>query len=173
MGKQKPVTDCQIAGARAQLVTDNQFLKGLRTQRKIHLDEIRVQEGHVSILDAKVDNWERWVLYEGKEVVCFVRQKPETSERALSPHGDHTEGHPPSRTGHSQPTQGTTTGTCPGTGPTTTTGSIQLGRVRCRRQGLAAGEVGRTATGGHRTGKTRGWNKWWEEDRKRYRHDGH
>ena len=72
MGKQKPVTDCQIAGARAQLVTDNQFLKGLRTQRKIHLDEIRVQEGHVSILNAKVDNWERWVLYEGKEMVSFA-----------------------------------------------------------------------------------------------------
>ena len=71
--KPKPVTDRQIAGARAQLVTDNQFLIALRTQRKVHLDEILVQEGHVSTLDAKVENWERWVLEErgeGSGVSC-------------------------------------------------------------------------------------------------------
>ena len=29
----------------------------------------------MSVLDAKVENWERWVLDEGKEVVSLVRQK--------------------------------------------------------------------------------------------------
>ena len=47
----------------------------LMTQRKVHWDEILVQEGHVSIWEAKVENWDRWVHVNGKEVVSFVRQK--------------------------------------------------------------------------------------------------